>query len=101
MVVEFDGLPHYTSPLTIQRDFERTKFYESYGYQVVRIPFFIQFTNHAVKQLFGVIIEEELFDKSVPSLGPKGGNTLAFYAIKGYIVWPVNLLNSPSNIKPT
>lgn len=83
MIIEFDGLQHYTKPLKIQLDIESTRFYESNGYKVIRIPYFIQLTNNAVEQLFGVRVEEDLFDESIPSIGPKGGNTPAFLCIRG------------------
>jgi hypothetical protein len=83
LIIEFDGLQHYTSPLRIQKDIESKKFYEGYGYRVIRIPYFIQFTNLVVEQLFGVIVDEGLFDESIPSLGPKGKNTPAFLCIRG------------------
>ncbi|MCI2061755.1 MAG: DUF559 domain-containing protein [Eubacteriaceae bacterium] len=74
MIVEFDGTPHYDSPQKIRDDEMATEFYESLGYKVVRIPFFIQLTNKVVKQLFGVDVEEPLFNESIPSMGPKGIN---------------------------
>lgn len=83
MIVEFDGLQHYTSPTHILRDFENTKYYEEIGYTVVRIPYFVQLTNEVVKQLFGVSVNEELFPEGIPSLGPKGENTPAFLCSRG------------------
>lgn len=78
MIVEFDGLPHYQRPDTIKKDLESTKFYESIGYKVVRIPYFIQLSKSAVKVLFDVDLDIELFDDRIPSLGIKGRNTPAF-----------------------
>jgi hypothetical protein len=72
LIVEFDGLPHYQNPETIEKDYETTKLYESAGYKVVRVPYFIQLSNKAVKTLFGVDVKEELFDENIPSLGIKG-----------------------------
>ena len=83
LIVEFDGLPHYTDPSNILRDADNTAFYEKCGYKVVRIPFFIQLTNEVVEQLFGVSVEEPLFCEGIPSLGPKGKNTPAFLCHKG------------------
>jgi len=68
LIVEFDGTQHYTDLNKIKEDDEKTKLYESAGYKVVRIPYFIQLSNKAVKTLFGVDVKEELFDESVPSL---------------------------------
>ena len=45
IIIEFDGLPHYQKPDIILKDERNTKLYESFGYKVVRIPYFIQFTN--------------------------------------------------------
>lgn len=75
LIVEFDGIRHYTRLSSIEKDKVNTEFYESLGYKVVRIPYFIQLTNKAVKTLFGVDVKEELFDESIPSLGPKSRNT--------------------------
>lgn len=83
MIVEFDGLQHYTSPSNILRDIENTCFYESVGYKVVRIPYFVQLTNQVVEQLFGVKVDEELFCEGIPSLGPKSQNTPAFLCHRG------------------
>lgn len=69
LVVEFDGLPHYTNPASIIKDDNNTIIYQKSGYQVVRIPYFIQLTNDAVEKIFGVRIEEPLFNAIFPSLG--------------------------------
>lgn len=69
MIVEFDGLPHYTNPQNIIKDEKNTSIYELNGYKVVRIPYFIQLTNKAVEELFGVKVEEPLFNINYPSLG--------------------------------
>lgn len=83
LIVEFDGLQHYTSPSNILRDKENTSFYSELGYHVIRIPYFIQLTNKVVEQLFDVVVDEPLFPEGIPSLGPKGKNTPAFLCIKG------------------
>lgn len=78
MIVEFDGLPHYQKPDIIFKDLVNTKFYEDNGYKVVRIPYFIQLTNEAVKILFGVEVKEKLFDENLPSLSIEECSTPAF-----------------------
>lgn len=83
MIVEYDGLPHYSSPDQWERDKRNQSFYESYGYKVVRVPYFIQLTNAAVERLFGVKVDEPLFDGNVPSIGPKGNNTPAYLCPSG------------------
>lgn len=78
LIIEFDGLPHYTDPQHILNDGEKTEFYKNLGYKVVRIPYFIQLTNRAIQQLFGRTIEEPMFNEKIPSLGKKGKNTPAY-----------------------
>lgn len=78
LIVEFDGLQHYQQPDTIQKDKENKEFYEKLGYKVVRILYFIQLSKSAVKTLFDIEIDFELFDERISSLGIKGRNTPAF-----------------------
>ena len=74
LIIEFDGVQHFESPRQIQEDIKTTKLYESFGYRVVRIPFFIQLTNVAVLEMFNVNVEEQLFNPSIASMGIKGAN---------------------------
>jgi len=83
LIVEFDGFPHYQRPEVIKKDKELTKLYQNLGYKVVRIPFFIQLSNKVVKDLFGVDVDINLFDDSIPSLDPKLGNTPAYLSSVG------------------
>lgn len=83
LIVEFDGLPHYTSPVKIYDDLETTRLYEATGWKVVRIPFFIQLTNAAIEQLFGVRVSQPMFNPKYPSLTIKGGSTPAFLCPMG------------------
>lgn len=72
MIVEFDGLPHYQDPAVIIKDDKNSEIYRLNGYKVVRIPYFIQLTNEAVEELFGVKVNEPLFNVNYPSLGGIG-----------------------------
>lgn len=83
LVIEFDGIQHYTKPDIIDKDIKNTNIYINLGYKVVRIPYFIQLSNKAVKTLFDVDVPEELFDESIPSLGIKGQNTPAYLCPSG------------------
>lgn len=83
LIVEFDGIHHYTNPDIILRDKNNTKLYQSFGYKVVRIPCFIQLTNKAVEQLFNVKIKEQLFPDNIPSLTYKDRNTPAYLCPSG------------------
>lgn len=78
LIVEFDGLQHYTRPDIILKDDEKTNFYQTQGYKVVRIPYFIQLTNKVIKQLFGQDVDEQMFNEMIPSLGIKSKNTPAY-----------------------
>lgn len=49
----------------------------------MRIPYFIQLTNKAVKTLFDVDVSEELFDETISSLGIEGQNTPAYLCPAG------------------
>jgi len=83
LIIEFDGIQHYTKPDIIEKDKENTEIYEKHKYKVVRIPYFIQLSKGAVKTLFNVDIQEELFDETIPSLGIKGKNTPAYLCPAG------------------
>lgn len=78
LIVEFGGIRHYTEPYQIKKDIENTKIYESLGYKVVRIPFFIQLSNKAIKTLFGVTMKEKMFDENIVSIDIDSENTPAF-----------------------
>jgi len=77
LIVEFDGLPHYTKPSSWADDLRSQELYESSGYRVVRIPYFIQLTNQVVLDFFGVRVSEILFDPSLPSIS-EGPSAPAF-----------------------
>jgi hypothetical protein len=83
LIVEFDGLQHYTKPDKIESDLKTTEIYHNLGYSVVRIPYFIQLTNQAVHTLFNVVVNEDLFDGNIPSLGIQGQNTPAYLCPAG------------------
>lgn len=74
LIVEFDGTDHYRKPDVIHKDEQTTKVYKSLGYKVVRIPYFIQLTNKAVETMFGVKVNQHLFDETVSSLGAGEGS---------------------------
>jgi len=83
IIIEFDGLQHYTNPDIIEKDIENTKLYNGFGYKVVRIPYFIQLTNKAVKTMFDVEVSEKLFDDNFSSLSTVGRNSPAYLCPAG------------------
>lgn len=78
MIIEFDGLQHYTNPENIRKDRANQPIYESFGYHVIRIPYFIQLTQQVVKEMFGLDIPFPLFDPSIPSMAVRWKNTPAY-----------------------
>ena len=81
LIVEFDGLLHYTSPVSILSDEEHSKFYKEKRYKIARIPYFIQLANKEVKQLFDVDVKEPFFNVNFPFLND--GVTPAYSCIEG------------------
>lgn len=99
LIIEFDGLQHYTKPDVIEKDLKTTELYKSLGYKVVRIPYFIQLTNKAVKTLFDIDVSEELFDEKISSLGIEGQNTPAYLCPAGVKRMAGEFKNFPEQYK--
>jgi len=99
LIIEFDGLQHYTKPDKIKQDEYNTKLYQDSGYKVVRIPYFIQLSNKVVKKMFNVDVTEELFDDSIPSMGVKGKNTPAYLCPAGLKKMAEDFSNYPDQYK--
>jgi len=98
LIVEFDGIFHYKNPQYFYEDPMKTRLFESGGYKVVRIPFFVQLTNQAVSELFGINVKEPLFDPTIPSMGIKGENTPAFMCPYGLKKMAEDMLRVPSQM---
>lgn len=60
LVVEFDGLNHYMDSHAVLNDIKRDSWFESIGYKTIRIPYWIQLSQHVVRDLFGVDLEDPL-----------------------------------------
>lgn len=83
LIIEFDGVQHYQKPDRMRQDKANQEFYESLGYKVVRIPYFIQLTNEVVKIMFGRDVKEPLFDPTIPSMDDAGRNSPAYCCYAG------------------
>lgn len=83
LIIEFDGLQHYTNPDNIATDEHNTEVYERAGYKVVRIPYFVQLTNEAVRQMFGIEVQEPLFNPAVNSISNEWKNSPAYLCPAG------------------
>ena len=100
LIVEFDGLPHYQSPKQIRKDKENTLLYESLGYKIVRIPYFIQLSQETIKILFNRDVrEEEVFPDGIPSLGINSEATPAYLCFDGIQRMKEDFQKFPSQYK--
>jgi hypothetical protein len=53
LIVEFDGPRHYTKPGVILKDEEYDRLFTHAGYEVARIPYFVQLSTEVLVRLFG------------------------------------------------
>lgn len=99
LIIEFDGVFHYQRPEDIKRDRENQAIYEGYRYKVVRIPYFVQLTNEVILQMFGVKIDEPMFDPSIASMGIGEKNTPAYCCPAGLKRMAEELQKYPQQMK--
>jgi len=52
LIIEFDGYRHFSDTKTIKADFLKDSTYESLGYKIIRIPYFIQMRAEVITGLF-------------------------------------------------
>ncbi|ADN08227.1 RAP domain-containing protein [Sulfurimonas autotrophica] len=52
LIIEFDGYGHYSNPDNILTDGFKDDIYKDMGYDIVRIPYFIQMSKDIVELLF-------------------------------------------------
>ena len=73
LIIEFDGIQHYTDPAQIVKDKRNEEIYKEHGnYTVVRVPYFIQLTKKVVNQMFHSVpgfkpVAEPLFPEGIAS----------------------------------
>ena len=58
LIVEFDGPYHYTNSQKYKTDKEQTELYNTHGYNVIRIPYFIQLNDRVIRLLFGKYLDD-------------------------------------------
>lgn len=83
IIIEFDGLQHYTNPENIRKDRKNQAIYEGEGFKVIRIPYFINLTKEVIQEMFGITVIDEKFDPAVPSMSAKWSNTPAYCCYQG------------------
>lgn len=98
IIVEFDGLQHYNNPDNIEKDIENTAFYESQGYKVVRIPYFIQLTRETINKMFGVDVGVDMFPNNIASLNYNNKNTPAYLCPSGIERMAMELMKYPEQL---
>lgn len=54
LIIEFDGIQHYTQPPTILKDKEKDTYALQQGYEVIRIPYFVQLSSDTIKHWFNI-----------------------------------------------
>lgn len=59
LIVEFDGYSHYCTSKQIVNDSLKDKDYQRLGFDVVRIPYFIQISSVVLFNLFGVYVDTQ------------------------------------------
>jgi hypothetical protein len=69
LIVEFNGYVHYTSARQQHNDSVKRNIYESMGYTVIEIPYFVQFSKDIVQLLFSKYAYNELEQYSTYSHG--------------------------------
>lgn len=66
IIAEFDGPQHYQSARHVILDAERDRILTAAGYQVVRIPYFVQLAEPIISLLFGDRIKDRSSFKEFP-----------------------------------
>ena len=57
LIIEFDGDRHYREAQKIKREEEKNEAYTQMGYNVIRIPYFVQLSTEVIKNLFDKDVE--------------------------------------------
>ncbi len=52
LIIEFDGYRHYSQSTDIIKDCTKDTIYKNMGYNIIRIPYFVQLSNIVIKKLF-------------------------------------------------
>lgn len=57
LIVEFDGYMHYNCTKTILKDTRVTQIWESLGYKVIRLPYFMQMNKQTLNIFYNILNE--------------------------------------------
>jgi hypothetical protein len=64
LIFEFDGYNHYTTAKRVVNDHHNDLFYESLGYKVIRIPYFIQLNREFYKNILNIDRDDDYIYKN-------------------------------------
>lgn len=96
-LVEFDGPEHYQNSIKIKTDWEKDFLAEDKGFKIVRIPYFIQFTNQMFMHWFG--FDAEILEDGDFSHGFITTNILpASFCPLGEERFHEEIINLPKNV---
>ncbi len=59
VIIEFDGLQHYTSSKVVWNDFDKNQAYSELGYRIFRIPYFVQMTSDLLSSILKAEVDFE------------------------------------------
>jgi hypothetical protein len=65
LIIEFDGLLHFTTKAAVDKDTKNTKIYVDAGYKVVRISFYLNLTTKVINKLFDLQLTDTFFEGEV------------------------------------
>lgn len=97
VLVEFDGHRHYTDALQIKIDREKDKLAKEHGYDLIRIPYWVQLTTETLKHYFN--INGEVIQKYSHGFIDKNAILPASFCELGLDRFEEEIGNLPVNVK--
>ena len=62
LIIEFNGVNHYKSAYTIEKDQRKLNDLKNAGYHILEIPYFISFDKTLIEKIFKIKLEKEIFN---------------------------------------
>tara|TARA_Y100000310_G_C20663817_1_gene806321 strand:+ start:516 stop:1109 length:594 start_codon:yes stop_codon:yes gene_type:complete len=72
LCIEFQGHQHYTNSFHVYKDQIKKEIMESYGYNLIEIPYFVQLTNNITQFLFQDLVDDLNYLKDYSDGFPHG-----------------------------
>ena len=83
--VEFDGDSHYCNSDVIENDIRKNNLLKSSGFNLVRIPYWLQLNDYVFDSCFGFSYPETIPQTYPHGFIDKKAKTPAFYCVKGLL----------------